>query len=142
MMMIATIAAVGITFASVTMMLAAVGMFLRDLFAKPASTARQRLIFAPEEPEGDINRSFFRLVEESGSTLDMQTALAVVIGSGIIGAAAPLAMFDNLLAAAGGLILGVVIRFSISCSFVGAWEACAAFARPASDRGRRAAARR
>jgi tight adherence protein B len=91
------------------MVLAAVGMFIRDLFAKPASTARQRLIFAPEEPEGDINRAFFRLVEESGSTLDMPTALAVVIGSGIIGTAAPLAFFDNLLAAAGGLILGVAI---------------------------------
>jgi tight adherence protein B len=109
MTMLATIAAVGITFASVTMVLAAVGMFIRDLFAKPASTARQRLIFAPEEPEGDINRAFFRLVEESGSTLDMPTALAVVIGSGIIGTAAPLAFFDNLLAAAGGLILGVAI---------------------------------
>ena len=48
MMMFATIAAVGITFASVTMLLAAAGMFVRDLFAKPASTARQRLAFAPE----------------------------------------------------------------------------------------------
>jgi tight adherence protein B len=109
MMMIATIAAISITFASVTMVLAAIGMFIRDLFAKPADTSRQRLIFAPEEPEGDINRSFFRLVEESGSTLDMQTALAVVIGAGIIGAAAPLALFDNLLAAAGGLLLGVLV---------------------------------
>jgi len=121
MTMLATIAAVGITFASVTMMLAAAGMFVRDLFAKPASTARQRLIFAPEEPEGDINRAFFRLVEESGSTLDMQTALAVVIGSGIIGAAAPLAFFDNLLAAAGGLILGALVPV-LYFSFIRWWR--------------------
>ena len=108
-MMIATIAVVGITFASVTMLLAAAGMFIRDLIAKPASTARQRLAFAPEEPEGEINRSFFRLVEESGSTLDMQTALAVVIGAGIVGAGIPLALFDSLLGAAGGLLLGVLV---------------------------------
>jgi tight adherence protein B len=121
MTMLATIAAVGITFASVTMVLAAAGMFIRDLFARPASAARQRLIFAPEEPEGDINRAFFRLVEESGSTLDMPTALAVVIGSGIIGAAAPLAFFDNLLAAAGGLILGAVIPI-LYFSFIRWWR--------------------
>jgi tight adherence protein B len=104
-----TIAVVGITFASVTMVLAAAGMFIRDLWAKPASTDRQRLIFAPEEPEGDLNRAFFRLVEESGSALDMPTALALVIGAGIVGAAVPLALFDNLLGAAGGLLLGVLI---------------------------------
>ena len=47
-------------------------MFLRDLFTQARrATARQRLEFAPEEPAGDINRSFFRLVEESGTTLDM-----------------------------------------------------------------------
>ena len=108
-MMIATIAVVGITFASVTMLLAAAGMFIRDLVAKPASKARQRLAFAPEEPEGEINRTFFRLVEESGSTLDMQTALAVVIGAGIVGAGIPLALFDSLLGAAGGLLLGVLV---------------------------------
>jgi tight adherence protein B len=121
MMMIATIAVVGITFASVTMLLAAIGMFVRDLFAKPVSTARARLIFAPEEPEGDINRAFFRLIEESGSTLDMQTALAVVIGGAIIGAAAPLALFDNLLGAAGGLLLGVGLPI-LYFSFVRWWR--------------------
>jgi tight adherence protein B len=84
-------------------------MFVRDLLAKPADTARQRLIFAPEVPEGDLNRAFFQLVEESGTVLDMPTALAVVIGSGIVGLGIPLALFENLLAAAGGLVLGVAI---------------------------------
>ena len=109
MMIFANLAVVGVTFASVTMILAAIGMFIRDLFAGAASTARQRLTFAPEEPAGDINRSFFRLVEESGTTMDMPTALAMVIGAGIVGVTIPLALFDNLLAAAGGLVLGAAI---------------------------------
>lgn len=108
-MMIANIAVMSITFASVTMVLAAIGMFLRDLFAKPPDTGRQRLSFAPEEPAGDINRAFFRLVEESGTSLDMPTALAVVIGAGITGLAIPLAFFENLLAAAAGLVVGAAI---------------------------------
>src|SRR5262245_53928016 len=109
MMIFANLAVVGVTFASVTMILAAIGMFLRDLFTGPASTARPRLAFAPEEPTGDINRSFFRLVEESGTTMDMPTALAVVIGAGIVGLTIPLALFDNLLGAAGGLVLGAAL---------------------------------
>jgi tight adherence protein B len=109
MMIFANIAVVGATFASVTVALAAVGMLIRDLFARPAAGGRQRLAFAPEEPAGEINRSFFRLVEESGSTLDMPTALAIVIGAGIVGLTIPLALFDNLLAAAGGLFVGAII---------------------------------
>src|SRR5262245_13595835 len=108
-MIIANLAVIGIAFASVTTLLAAIGMFVRDLLAKPADTSRPRLAFAPEEPEGDINRSFFRLVEESGTPLDMPTALAVVIGSAIIGLAIPLVLFENLLGAAGGLVVGAAI---------------------------------
>jgi tight adherence protein B len=109
MMIFANLAAVGVTFASVTLVLATLGMLVRDLFARPASADRQRLGFAPEEPPGDFNRAFFRLVEESGTALDMPTALAVVIGAGIVGLAIPLALFDNLLGAAGGLVLGAAI---------------------------------
>jgi len=108
-MLIANLAVISITFASVTTLLAAIGMFVRDLTAKPPDTSRQRLTFAPEEPEGDINRSFFHLVEESGTPLDMPTALAVVIGSAIVGLAVPLVLFENLLSAAGGLVLGAAI---------------------------------
>jgi tight adherence protein B len=67
------------------------------------------LALAPEEPSGDIDRSFFRLVEESGTALDMPAALAVVIGTGIVGLAAPLALFESLLGAAAGMLLGVTI---------------------------------
>lgn len=120
-MILGNLAAIGVTFASVTMVLAAVGMFLRDLFARPAPTDRQRLAFAPEEPAGDINRWFFRLVEESGTPLDMPTALAVVIGAGIVGLTIPIALFDNLLAAAGGLVLGAAIPI-FYLSFIRWWR--------------------
>jgi tight adherence protein B len=107
--LVANLAVVGITFASVTMVLAAIGMFLRDLFAPPPDTSRQRLIFAPEVPEGTINASFFHLVEESGTPLDMQTWLAIVIGAAIVGAGVPLALAEHLLASAGGLVVGAAI---------------------------------
>jgi tight adherence protein B len=106
----AELAIAGVTFATVATTLAAIGMFLRDLFTRPADpAARQRLEFAPAEPEGDINGWFFRLVEESGTVFDYPTAITVVIGAGIAGLGIPLVFFDNLLGAAGGLVLGVTI---------------------------------
>src|SRR6185437_10164729 len=108
-MIVGNIAIVGVTFASVTMVMAAVGMFLRDWFAPPPDTSRRRLIFAVEQPTGLIDGSFFRLVEESGTPLDMQTWLAIVAGAGIVGAAIPLAFVEHLLAAAGGLMLGAIV---------------------------------
>jgi tight adherence protein B len=105
----AELAIAGVTFATVATTLAAIGMFVRDLFTRPATAARSRLEFAPAEPEGDINGWFFRLVEESGSVLDHNSALAVVIGSAITGLGIPLVFFDNLLGAAGGMILGAAI---------------------------------
>ena len=108
--MIAEIAVVSVTFATVTTVLAAVGMFLRDLFTRPVDpAARQRLEFAPVEPDGDINRGFFRLVEESGTPMDHASVLALVIGSGVVGLAIPLVLFENFLGAAGGMLLGAVL---------------------------------
>jgi tight adherence protein B len=106
------LAIMSVTFASVATALGALGLFLRDLFAAPPSTARHRLEFAPEEPAGDLNQSFFHLVEESGTTMDMPTALALVMGSAIVGFGIPLVFFENLLGAAGGLILGALIPIS------------------------------
>lgn len=108
--MIAEIAIASATFLTVSAALTAVGLFVRDLFTRPADpNARQRLEFGPAEPEGDLNRSFFQLVEESGTSLDHGSALAVVIGCGVIGLAAPLVLFENLLGAAAGMILGILI---------------------------------
>jgi tight adherence protein B len=108
-MILANLAVMSITFASVTMTLAAIGMFLRDLWAQPAPTTRPRLALAPEAPPGAIDGAFFRVVEESGTSLDLSSALAVVIGGAIVGAALPLAFFENLLAAAGGMLLGAAL---------------------------------
>jgi tight adherence protein B len=107
--MFAEIAVMSVTFASVATALGAIGLFLRDVFTKPPEATRQRLAFAPEEPEGDLNRAFFALVEESGTTMDMGTALALVIGGAIVGVAVPLVFFENLLGAAGGMVLGATI---------------------------------
>ncbi|MCI0358355.1 MAG: type II secretion system F family protein [Planctomycetaceae bacterium] len=107
--MLAEIAVMSVTFASVATALGAIGLFLRDLFTRPPETVRQRLAFAPEEPAGDLNRGFFALVEESGTTMDMGTALAMVMGGAIVGMAVPLVFFENLLGAAGGMVLGATI---------------------------------
>ena len=107
--MFAEIAVMSVTFASVATALGAIGLFLRDLFTAPVGTARQRLAFGPEEPQGDLNRAFFCLVEESGTAMDMGTALTLVIGGAIVGMAVPFVFFENLLGAAGGMVLGAVV---------------------------------
>lgn len=95
-------------FASVSAGLAAGGMLLRDLFTRRRSE-RQRLEFVPEEPSGSLNQAFFRLVEESGTSLDLGAAMALVLGSAIVGAGVPLVFFDHLLGAAiGGLVGGLL----------------------------------
>lgn len=122
MMMLANIAVVSVTFASVTVTLAALGMFLRDMFFRPATAAgRTRLAFAPEAPSGSIDGEFFRLVEESGSELDQATWLAIVSGSAIVGGALPLALLDHLLLAAVGLVLGAAAPV-LYLSFIRWWR--------------------
>ena len=95
-------------FASVAAGVAAGGMLLRDLFTRNRQE-RQRLEFVPEEPSGSLNQAFFRLVEESGTSLDLGAAMALVLGSAIVGAAIPLVFFDHLLGAAIGGALGAVL---------------------------------
>jgi tight adherence protein B len=118
--MTAQIALVTVTFASVSAGLAAIGLFLRDLFARPKAATRPRLEFAAEEPAGGIDRWFFHLIEQSGLALDTTSALLIVIGAGIAGAGLPFLLFDNLLGAAGGLVLGVglvLVYFQIARFF-------------------------
>ena len=106
--MIADIAVMSVTFASVSAMLAAAGLLLRDLFAA-REEARQRLELAPQEPAGDLNRAFFQLVEASGLSLDMSTALMIVLGGVIAGGGICFVFAENLLAVAGGMVLGGAI---------------------------------
>ncbi len=103
--MIADIAVMSVTFASVSATLAALGFFLRDLFA-PSEQPRQRLELAAQEPAGELNRAFFQLVEASGTSLDMTTALLIVLGGVIAGGGICFVFVENLLAVAGGMILG------------------------------------
>ena len=102
------IAVMSVTFASVSAALAAVGLFLRDLIANQQEP-RQRLELAPQAPAGDLNRVFFHLVEESGTSLDMSTAMLIVMGGVIVGGGLCCVITENLLAAAGGIVLGGVI---------------------------------
>src|SRR4051812_28275843 len=104
----AELAIMGVTFATVSAFLAAIGMLVRDLcFARVES--RRRLELAPEEPAGELNQAFFHLVEESGTSLSMGTALLMVLGGATVGAGIPLVFFENLPAAAGGIVLGAAI---------------------------------
>jgi tight adherence protein B len=102
------LAVMGVTFATISAILAAAGMLVRDLFSARVEP-RRRLELAPEEPQGELNRAFFRLVEESGTSLSMGTALLVVMGGAIVGGGIPLVFTENFLAAAGGIVLGAAL---------------------------------
>jgi tight adherence protein B len=102
------LAIMGVTFATVSAALAAIGMLVRDLFSSRVE-ARRRLELAPEEPKGSLNLAFFRLVEESGVSFSMGTALLIVMGAAIAGGGIPLVFTENLLAAAAGMALGTLI---------------------------------
>jgi hypothetical protein len=102
------LAIMGVTFATISAILAAVGMLVRDLFF-PRVEPRRRLELAAEEPKGELNKAFFHLVEESGTSLSMGTALHIVMGAAIVGGGIPLVFTENLLAAAGGMVLGAFL---------------------------------
>ncbi|MCG8587507.1 MAG: type II secretion system F family protein, partial [Pirellulales bacterium] len=103
-------------FAATTTVLAFVGMFARDLFARRRSRLERRLglgqsegesaldLLEQEQAEGGIDRWFFTLVEQSGSRLDRPTATALVAACAITGCALPLALWDSLFGAALGML--------------------------------------
>jgi len=108
-----------LAFAAGTIAVVALALLIRDL-SRPNEDLLRRLGLALEEikaspetpilgePTGNrIDRTFYRLVEDSGSPLDGQTALAVVAGMAVVGCAVPLVLLENLLAAAAGLLVGV-----------------------------------
>ena len=102
------LAIMGVTFATVSAVLAAIGMLVRDLFYTRVEP-RRRLELAAEEPKGEFNRAFFHLVEESGTSLSMGTALLIVMGGAIVGGGILLVFTEHLLAAAGGMVLGAAL---------------------------------
>ena len=56
-----------------------------------------------------LDRAFFELLEQSGTTVDHTTALAIILGAAIIGGAVPLFLLENFLLAAVGLVIGCLI---------------------------------
>lgn len=70
-----------------------------------------RLMSLPSERErtGRIDRYFYQLLEQSGSRLDSQTALAIVAGLAIVGCAVPLVFLDSIPLAVIGTAIGAVL---------------------------------
>ena len=110
-----------LTFVSVAAIVAAVALLVRDA-VRPDKDIERRLkpvleelqsvgIKLPEDEDvgGLVDRGFYKLIEDSGSPLDGQTALVLVVGMAIVGCAAPLTLLEHPLAAAGGLLLGAVL---------------------------------
>ena len=110
-----------LTFVSVAAIVAGAALLVRDMVRPDKDVERRLGPVLPELqstgthlPEDDdvgtwVDRGFYKLIEDSGSPIDGQTALALLIGMGVIGCAAPLALLDNPLIAAGGLLLGVML---------------------------------
>jgi tight adherence protein B len=110
-----------LTFAAVTIAVIAVALLVRDL-KRPDEQLQRRLgldlqeeqaalarsAFGPK-PSGRIDRAFYRLVEESGSKLEGQAALALVAGLAIVGCAVPLVLLESLLAAAVATVLSAAL---------------------------------
>ena len=111
-----------LAFATATIVVVAVALLVRDL-RRPDEQLQRRLgqdlqdqqaalarsAFGRQKPGGRIDRAFYRLVEESGSGLDGQAALALVAGLGLVGCAMPLVLLESLLAAAAGTVLGAAL---------------------------------
>ena len=107
-----------LAFAATTGAVLAIAMTVRDL-RQPDEALQRRLGLALDDwksspafqlSQGEngsrIDRSFCQLVEGSGTRLDVQTALALVAGLAIVGAAVPLVLLENPLVAALGTLLG------------------------------------
>lgn len=71
----------------------------------PFDTPARRLKTSPRQ----MDRAFVELLESAGAKIDVITALTVVLAGGIVGFAAPLFLFDSMMGAAGGLIVGATI---------------------------------
>jgi len=112
---------VTLTFVSVAAIVAAVALLVHDM-VRPDKDVERRLrpvleelqsagINLPENEDvgGLVDRSFYKLIEDSGSPLDGKTALALWLGMAVIGCAVPLALLEHPLAAAGGLLLGAML---------------------------------
>lgn len=111
-------------FAATSALAATGGMVVIDLRRRRGDRLDRRLQIEPEATcagapaiserlsTNRFDRAFDDLVEQSGVGLSSTQALALVAGSGIVGCAVPLVLFEDLLIAAGGLVLGVAWPFA------------------------------
>lgn len=112
-----------LSFLTVAGLVVAAAMLIADLRRSDEHVARRlglagegasggSIALAPQDRPGRIDRWFYRLVETSGSRLDAQSALALVAGLAVAGAAVPLVLIENPLVAAAGLLLATAAPLS------------------------------
>lgn len=106
-----------VSFAAATGTLLAVALLVRDL-KRPDENLDRRLGLAlrglrttpgsptVQKPAGWIDRTFYGLIESSGTRLDGQTALLILASLAVVGCAVPLVLLESLPAGAAGLLLG------------------------------------
>lgn len=110
-----------LAFVTATALVMALLLLIRDLRRPDEALERRlgldldpdapRLVSLPWERErtGWIDRHFYQLLEQSGSRLDSQAALALVAGLAIVGGAVPLVLLDSFLGAILGTVIGAVL---------------------------------
>lgn len=110
-----------LAFATVTILILAVALLVRDL-RRPDETIDRRLglsldsdapgpVSLPSEKERTtwVDRHFYQMLEQSGTRLDSQAALALVAGLAMVGCAVPLVLLENIPAAIIGTVVGAVL---------------------------------
>lgn len=105
------------SFLTVTGLVVAAAMLVADLrradehverrLRLAGHTSGRSIMASRQDRLGQVDRWFYKLVETSGSRLDAESALALVAGLAIVGAAVPLVLLENPLVAAAGLLLAV-----------------------------------
>ena len=102
------------TFLASAVALLFIGFLLRDLFSHNTDEESPRLELFPREPsKGWLDIWFFRFLEETGAPLENNAAILLVLGVGLIRMAIPIVSAANFLAAALGLIGGIVLSLLV-----------------------------
>ncbi len=107
-------------FGAVSLGLLTLFLFTRDLFTRPYDLEgelgvdprlEKELIAAAlaPPPKGRIDKAFHRLIDESGTRHSVGSALALVAGFAVIGAAGPVLFLDNLPTALAATIVGATL---------------------------------
>ena len=114
------------SFTATSLAALAVGLTVRDVRGRRTPTDRRLagrenteplapIGVLPSEKIGAVDGVLQRLLDESGSRLDRTTALALIVGSGLVVCAATLLIADHLLAAAGGMFAGMLVPILWLC---------------------------